>query len=396
MMNRMLLSMGTRPEIIKMLPVYFELKARGAEPILLHTGQHSDMAWSLYDLYGVKPDYSLNIDRTAITEDDCQLASLSSLLLQEISRTLQEIKPSAVLVHGDTSSALMAAMAAFYQQIPIAHVEAGLRSFNEYNPFPEEKNRVLIGKLAHWHFAPTQASKNNLRNDAVNDKDIYIVGNTIVEAAKMGLAKLDSYLKHFNNGAAELVAKLEVEKANRKMVLVTVHRRENQENGIRSVAQAVLELMERNDDLMFVWPVHPNPVIRAAIDAEIKKMPQDIAARLHITEPLDYPVLLWIMKHSWLVLSDSGGIQEESIALSTPVLVLRNTTERPELIEAGGGALIGTNKGNIIAQVENLRRDDQHYDAMCNATNPFGDGNTARKICDILIQDKAERHPYAL
>lgn len=389
--QKILVSMGTRPEIIKMLPVYFELKKQGFDAVLMHTGQHSDMAYSLYDLFDVVPDCNIELDRSEIGHEDCQLSSLSALLLQKISRAMKDINPDAVLVHGDTSSAVMAALAAFYQQRAVGHVEAGLRSYNEYNPFPEEKNRVLIGQLAHWHFAPTERARQNLLDEGIAEEAIYMIGNTIVEAAEMGAERLETYRsRQPKTGEPDLIDQLSACKE-KKMILVTVHRRENQEEHINYIVQAIVELMEKHEDYIVVWPVHSNPVVKNAVHQGLAGLSTGARARLFLTNPLDYPVLLWILKHSWLVLTDSGGIQEEAVALSTPVFVLRETTERPEVIEAGGGMLIGTDKVNIVLQVETLYEDAGRYAAMCNAKNPFGDGKTASNIGKILIKGKPER-----
>jgi UDP-N-acetylglucosamine 2-epimerase len=299
-----------------------------------------------------------------------------------------------VLVHGDTSSALMAALAAFYQQIPVAHVEAGLRSHNEYNPFPEEKNRTLIAKLAHWHFAPTLKAKQNLLADGVIESAIYQVGNTIVEAAQMGVSKLDNYRKIASKEETALLDQLATQINGKKMILVTVHRRENQEQNIARIAKAVLDLLTSHDDMIAVWPVHPNPVVKNAVYGEIEKADSAVAARLYMSEPLDYPALLWVLKNSWITLTDSGGIQEEAVALGTPVLVLRETTERPEVIEAGAGLLIGADPKNIVACVDGLYANPARHKEMCHAKNPFGDGTTAKQICNILLSDTT-RSSYA-
>ncbi len=383
-----LLAMGTRPEIIKMAPVYRALKSAGVPTILLHTGQHSDMAVSLYKFFGIVPDCNLDLDRSGITADDCDLSALSSMLLRKIARELKRIDPKAVLVHGDTSSALMAALASFYQQRPVGHVEAGLRSYNEYNPFPEEKNRVLIGQMAHWHFAPTERARQNLLNEGIADERIFVVGNTVVDAAQAGAEQMEHYQSGFNGTAEDkaLLDRLSALPANAKMLLVTVHRRENQGEIIAGIARTIGQLLEKNEDFNFVWPVHPNPVVKKTVYNELKNVSKSAAQRLFLLPPLDYPVLLWVLKHAWLVLTDSGGIQEEAVSLDTPVLVLRETTERPEVIEAGAGLLTGTEQKAIESHVESLLVDVQRYNAMCQAKNPFGDGTTAKQIATLLMK----------
>jgi UDP-N-acetylglucosamine 2-epimerase len=346
------------------------------------------MATTLYRFFNITPDLSLDLDRSAITSEDCDLSYLSSMLLQKTSAAFKKLNPSAVLVHGDTSSALMAALAAFYQQRAVGHVEAGLRSHNEYNPFPEEKNRVLIGRLARWHFAPTERAKENLLAEGVDPAKIYVVGNSVVEAAQLGAARSESYRAQATPEEAGLLDALSGLPEGAKLVLVTVHRRENQENNIARFAEAISQLLEKHQDLVVVWPVHPNPIVKKTVYNQLKNVSNSVAQRLHLTAPLDYPVLLWVLKHSWLVLTDSGGIQEEAVSLDTPVLVLRETTERPEVIEAGAGLLVGVDKSNIVSQVEDLLSNSKRYDSMCVAQNPFGDGTTAKQISDILIKDR--------
>lgn len=387
--KKIMLAMGTRPEIIKMAPIYNELKQRGVQPVLLHTGQHTDMASSLYDLFGIVPDYAIELDRNqsqAINDNTCALSTLSSMLLQKIAGVIKDMELSAMLVHGDTSSALMAALAAFYNKVPVAHVEAGLRSGNRYNPFPEEMNRVLIAQLAQWHFAPTERAGANLLSEGIAAERIHVVGNTIVEAAQMGSAKLSGYRRRHLQTDTDLIARISPQLEGRRMLVVTVHRRENQDGSVHTIAEAVTDLLQRHEDMIVVWPVHPNPIVKNAVHEVMGRLPAAAAQRLFLTEPLDYPVLLWVLKNSWVALTDSGGIQEEAVAVNTPTLVLRETTERPEIIETGAGMLVGTDRRNIIAQVEELLGNREKYDAMCNATNPFGDGTTARTVCDILLQ----------
>ena len=386
-----LLSMGTRPEIIKMAPVYLELKQRGVKPLLLHTGQHSDMADSLYELFGMVPDFHIDLKRNAASESNGtepkagDLAELGSKLLVECSAILAKINPSMVLVHGDTSSALMMAMAAYYHKCKIAHIEAGLRSHDEYHPFPEEKNRVMIGQLAQWHFAPTNRARNNLVAEGIRDRSIYVVGNTIVQATKLGADRLEEQRRKMPPSRDDLIAKLTKKTVGKRMVLVTTHRRENLHSGIREIAAGVLKLLEVHKDMVVVWPVHPNPKVMAIIKEEIGQVGGELAERLYLTKPLSYPVLLWVLKHSWIVLTDSGGIQEESAALGTPVLVLRQTTERPELIEVGAGALVGADADRIVASVGSLSENSNQYAAMKNAPNPFGDMTVAHTICNVLL-----------
>jgi UDP-N-acetylglucosamine 2-epimerase len=391
--STMLLAIGTRPEIIKMAPIYLELKQRGIKPLVLHTGQHNDMAKPLYDLFGMEPDYSIELDRKPSVEGMrgsavCDLSQLGSLLLDKISGVMLEADPSVVLVHGDTSSALMTALAAFYQKRRIAHVEAGLRSHKEYHPFPEEKNRALISQLSHFHFAPTERARRNLLTEGVSDHAIHVVGNTIVQATQLGADRLNDFRKASQLPEPDLIGKLELRMVKKQLVLVTVHRRENHEHGIKDIARAVHELIRQNEDLIFVWPVHPNPKVMDIVHGEMSDLSEELADRLYLTKPLSYPVLLWILKNSWSVLTDSGGIQEEAVALNTPVMVLRETTERPEVIEVGAGMLVGTQTQTIINKFTELFKNRHQYEMMRRAKNPFGDGMVASNICNILLSSE--------
>lgn len=385
--------MGTRPEIIKMAPIYFELKNRGLSPVLLHTGQHSDMATSLYELFNIKPDYYIKLDRNSIPDPDesensslHDLASLGSDLLVKCSKILIEVNPSIVMVHGDTSSALIMAIAAFYQKRKIAHIEAGLRSYDEYQPFPEEKNRVLIAQLAHWHFAPTERAHKNLLSEGISEKNIHVVGNTIVKAIDLGMKQLENLRNTTTQTTPDLINKLSTESKNMRMILVTMHRRENQDGGIETIAESMRDLLKVYSDIIVIWPVHPNPKVAEIVNKVLGNLSSNIAGRVFLTKPLRYPVLLWILRNAWVVLTDSGGIQEEAVALNTPVLVLRDITERQELIESGAGILIGTDTNKMIRTIHELHEDDEYYNKMRNAPNPFGDLMVPYNICNLLLE----------
>jgi UDP-N-acetylglucosamine 2-epimerase (non-hydrolysing) len=374
-----MLCMGTRPEIIKMAPLYHELMQRGAKTALLHTGQHKDLAQPMYDFFGMQPDYSLHLNRTAST-----LEHLSALLIEKIGNVFVQTTPRAVLVHGDTSSALMAALSAFYQKIPVAHVEAGLRSGDRYDPFPEEMNRALITRLATWHFAPTPQAALNLMREGIAEDHIHMVGNSIVDAVAMAQQKLKEDEKratsHYAN--SQLPAKhLE----GRRVILVTAHRRENWDGPILSVAKAVRTLVTELPDTAVVWPVHANPIVMQTVHSVLGKLPRKLAQRVMLVDPLSYPVLIDLLSKAWLVLTDSGGIQEEAVSLHVPILVLRETTERPELIEMGAGRLVGTQHDDIVDAVRSLWNNPNEYAAMKVARNPFGDGTAARQMVDALM-----------
>jgi UDP-N-acetylglucosamine 2-epimerase len=371
--------MGTRPEIIKMAPVYHELKRRGMGPLLLHTGQHQEMANPLYEFFHMLPDYSLDLQRTSDS-----LHHLSALLLEELGEAFEAIRPSATLVHGDTTSAAMAALAAYYHKIPVGHVEAGLRSHCEYDPFPEEKNRELIGRLAHWHFAPTARAAANLERENVADDRVHVVGNTVVDAIRLVTTVFRDRLDHAAGIERGDLRVLPALIRTHRLVLVTAHRRENLGGPLLSIARAVRRLVEDDPDLVVVWPVHSNPRVGATVHETFADVPAGAAGRVFLTRPLDYPTTLWLLRHAWLVLTDSGGIQEESACTRTPVLVLRETTERPELIESGGGLLVGTDTDRIVATVRRLAANASTYAAMRDIVNPFGDGFAVKRICDVI------------
>ena len=384
--RRILLCMGTRPEIIKMAPLYHALKNNKLRPLLLHTGQHHDMAAPMYHFFGITPDYSLHLTRKSDT-----LSHLSALLLEQLGLILSEVNPAIVLVHGDTSSAVMAALAAFYHKIPVGHVESGLRSHHPYDPFPEEKNREIIARLSLWHFAPTKQARLNLLRENIADAQIHVVGNTIVDAVQLSdniFSQQPGLAEEISTG---VLKKLPAQISQRRLMLVTAHRRENLGAPLLSITTAVRELLENDADLIVVWPVHSNPKIQAIIHAELGSLPKSISTRLYLTPPLSYPATLWLLKHAWLTLTDSGGIQEEAACFHSPVLVLRETTERPELIDSGGGILVGTERQTIVDQVQRLKENPHLHAMMRSAINPFGDGTAADQICHILSQPTQEQ-----
>ena len=377
-MKNVLLCMGTRPEIIKMAPVYYELKQRGMEPLLLHTGQHKDMADPMYRFFRIVPDFSLHLQRNSDA-----LYHLSSLLLDRLGAAFETVKPPAVLVHGDTSSAAMAALAAFYQKIPVGHVEAGLRSHQSYDPFPEEKNREMIARLANWHFAPTERARQNLLQENIDDNSIFMVGNTVVDAVRMANTDFladDAQTEGFGSALKTLPARLQ----GRRLIFVTAHRRENMGQPLISISGAVKQLLEEMADVVIVWPVHSNPKIRATVDEVFTGLSPELSSRIYLTRPLDYPTTIRLLSKAWLALTDSGGIQEEAACMNLPVLILRETTERPELVENGGGLLIGTSMDALVAHVRQLTKTPDAHQKMRQAKNPFGDGYASARIHDIL------------
>lgn len=377
--KRLLLCMGTRPEIIKMGPVYHALKANGMDPVVLHTGQHEEMAWPLYDFFDMQPHYTVKLER-----ERRSLGHLGGRMMDEIDRVMVDAEAESVLVHGDTTSALMGAMAAFQNQIPVGHVEAGLRSHDPMDPFPEEMNRTVISRIAHWHFAPTDLAVDNLKRENVAWGKIFQVGNTVIDATKMALERANVWYAPGGPKADLPVAPFVRRAAGGRLVLVTLHRRENWGEPIERVATAIRELVESQPDIHLVWPVHLNPVVRETVFKVMGGLPVEVQERVRLTDPLDYAQMLWILQHAWLAVTDSGGIQEEAAALGRPVLVARRTTERPELIEAGGGVLVGTDPALLKTWVNTLHSDSSAYDRMTSIRNPYGDGTSGTRIANIL------------
>ena len=381
-----LISVGTRPEIIKMAPVHAELRRRGMPVAWVHTGQHREMAATLYQFFGIQPDFDIAAERR-----NGSLGHLHSLLLEGLAELFVALRPRAVLVHGDTTSTLASAQAAYYADVPIGHVEAGLRTFNPREPFPEEKNRELTARLARWHFAPTPGAAANLAREGIDARAVHVVGNTAVDAALATSQRLDELLA---GGASVLPPELDAlrRRGERwRLITVTAHRREYWGDGIASIARAVARLLADHTDLAVVWPVHGNPAVRDAVQRELGAQARELDGRLTLCEPLDYPALLWCLRRSELALTDSGGIQEEGAALSIPVLVLRNATERPELIDAGAGQLVGTDERRIVAVVSGLLADPRGLARMRRAINPFGDGKTSAHVADVLQRDLESR-----
>jgi UDP-N-acetylglucosamine 2-epimerase len=383
-MTRILLCMGTRPEIIKMAPVYDAIRRHGGglEPLVLHTGQHDQMATPLYRFFEMPPAVTLTPRRRGAS-----LAHLSASVLEQSAEAIETVRPDAVLVQGDTTSALCCAQAAFYARVPVGHVEAGLRTYAP-DPFPEEKNRELVGRLAHWHFAPTDQARRNLESERVGGS-IHLVGNTIVDAVELGLRRLGDVdlasadpLDPSLPGLAAFLARHSA----RRLILVTAHRRENWGEPMQRIARAVARLARERDDLAWVWPLHQNPQVQQTVRAELDDLANAKEARLLLTEPLNYPALLAVMSRTYLILTDSGGIQEEAATLRRPVIVLREETERRELIDAGGGVLAGTDGDTIHAAATRLLDDPAAYSKMrlVSGANPFGDGHSAERIAAVL------------
>jgi UDP-N-acetylglucosamine 2-epimerase len=369
---------GTRPEIIKLAPVIHALVRRGLNPLLVDTGQHeTGVTEPLYNFFGLQVTQSLSIAR------DCAgLADLNARLLLALDDVLARHAPTAMVVQGDTASALQGALAAFFRRVPVAHVEAGLRTHDLANPFPEELNRTLIARFARWNFAPTPAAERCLvREDAPGA--IETVGNTIVDAVRLGLAKLPDYQRSHPEA---IPIRLLHDLSGLKRVVITAHRRENWGAGIHGIAMAVRRLLETHAKLGFIWVLHPNPRVVESVRAVFDNLPEALVRRLRLVPPLDYPDMLWLMRASWLLLTDSGGIQEEAASLGLPVFITRDVTERPEVLKCGAGHLVGTDPARLCAAIDHLLVDEASYQAMCfpATSNPFGDGQAAERIAASL------------
>jgi UDP-N-acetylglucosamine 2-epimerase (non-hydrolysing) len=366
---------GTRPEAIKMAPLVKLLKKTpGIEAKLCVTGQHREMLDQVLNLFEIKPDYDLNIMRSG--QD---LYDISSRILIGLREVLQECKPDCVLVHGDTSTTLAAALAAYYQQIPVEHVEAGLRTGNIYSPWPEEGNRRLTGAIASYHFAPTETSQQNLLKEAVPAEAIVVTGNTVIDALLEVVARIDndSELK------VSLLKNLPFLDNSKKLILVTGHRRESFGSGFEEICLAIATIAKR-DDVQIIYPVHMNPNVREPVNRILKNLPN-----VHLIEPLEYLPFVYLMNQSCIILTDSGGIQEEAPSLGKPVLVMRDTTERPEAIAAGTVKLVGTNKDIIVTALTELLDNEEAYKTMSFAHNPYGDGKACERIVKFLLASQS-------
>lgn len=382
-MKRIMLVFGTRPEAIKMAPLVKELQknTKDFQTIVCVTGQHREMLDQVLSIFEIKPGYDLNI-----MKQGQDLYDVTARVLTGMRDVLKEANPDIVLVHGDTTTSTAAALAAFYQQIPVGHVEAGLRTHNIYSPWPEEMNRQLTGRIATYHFAPTPLSKQNLLMENVAEDRITVTGNTVIDALYMVVDKikqdkeLDAMLERSLRDAGYDVARLKDGKA---LVLITGHRRENFGDGFISMCRAIKALTEKYPEVDFVYPMHLNPNVRRPIH---EVFGEDLSGlkNMFFIEPLEYLSFVYLMEKSTLVLTDSGGIQEEAPGLGKPVLVMRDTTERPEALEAGTVKLVGTDYDRIVSEVSALLDDSAYYDRMSKAVNPYGDGLACKRIVDVL------------
>lgn len=383
-MKKVLLVFGTRPEAIKMAPLVKELQKQKEriETVVCVTGQHREMLDQVLEIFDIKPDYDLNIMKRG--QD---LYDVTARVLTGMREVLKEIKPDIVLVHGDTTTSTAAALAAFYQQIPVGHVEAGLRTHNIYSPWPEEMNRQITGRIATYDFAPTLLSKKNLLKENVPEDKIIVTGNTVIDALYWVVDKIK------NDKALDIELDMELKCAGydvgrlsngKKLVLITGHRRENFGEGFIRMCNAIKTLTEKYPEVDFVYPMHLNPNVRKPIHEVFGKDLSDLDNMFFI-EPLEYLVFVSLMEKSSIVLTDSGGIQEEAPGLGKPVLVMRNTTERPEALDAGTVKLVGTDYDKIVGEVSRLLDDETYYNQMSHAVNPYGDGLACERIVSTFI-----------
>ncbi len=359
---------GTRPEAIKMAPLVKELEKRGEiESKVCVTAQHREMLDQVLELFEIKPDFDLDIMKTRQS-----LTGITNRILEGLEELFAKEKPDMILVHGDTTTTFSSGLAAFYQQIRVGHVEAGLRTFDKYFPFPEEMNRKLTGALADLHFSPTPGSKNNLLREGINEEDIYITGNTVIDA--MAHTVEDDYVFE-----TEELNKIDFK--NKKVIMVTAHRRENWGEGIDNICEALGNIVDNNEDVELVYLVHLNPVVKDVVHAKLGNK-----ERVHLLSPLDTKETHNLMNKCFMVMTDSGGLQEEAPHLGKPVLVLRGVTERPEAVEAGTVKLVGTNVEVIVNEANALINDEAYYNKMSKAVNPYGDGKASERIVDAILK----------
>lgn len=368
---RLMTVFGTRPEAIKMCPLVLEMHKypEYIEPIVAVTAQHREMLDQVLELFHIKPDYDLNIMASGQT-----LYDITTRALNGLKEVIEDAKPDMVLVHGDTTTTFAGALAAFYAQVPVGHVEAGLRTGNKYSPYPEEMNRKLTGSIADMHFAPTSTSKENLLKENVNPKAIMVTGNTVIDALQTTVkANYEFADAEFNKIFAR----------GNRLILMTTHRRENLGEPMRNVYKALRMVLETHADVEAIFPVHKNPKVREIVQEELGGL-----ERVHLIEPMDYEPFANLMGKVDIVLTDSGGIQEEAPALGKPVLVLRDTTERPEAVYAGTVKLVGTGYEDVLRETNLLLDDPAHYQKMAEAANPYGDGKACERIIRAILQKK--------
>jgi UDP-N-acetylglucosamine 2-epimerase (non-hydrolysing) len=387
-MTKILSIFGTRPEAIKMAPVVKELERRRnrIHSIVCVTGQHREMLDQVLRFFGIAPDIDLNL-----MEQNQSLASLTARAMTALTAVLERIKPDCVLVQGDTTTAMVAALASFYQKIPVGHVEAGLRTLDRYSPYPEEINRRLIGGLAEYHFAPTKNARLALRAEGVGEEAIFVTGNTVIDALHWTVGRPPSEQTRALFVTLGFSLDGRADSARQRIILVTAHRRENFGRPLENICAALRTAVAEHPDVRVVYPVHMNPQVQAPVRRLLAG-----ERHIHLVEPLSYETFAHLLKAATLVLTDSGGIQEEAPALGKPVLVMRAETERPEAIDSGVAKIVGTESANIVREIKKLLCDEDEYRRMARAVSPFGDGGASRQIVQTLLQrfspKKAARH----
>lgn len=374
-MKKILIIFGTRPEAIKMAPLVNEFKNKGGFEIkVCVTAQHRQMLDQVLEFFSIEPDFDLDL-----MKPNQNLYSLTAAIITGLKEVLDVYKPDYVFVHGDTTTTMAASIASFYSGAKVCHIEAGLRTFDKKAPFPEEINRQVTGRIADYHFAPTAQSRKNLLAENINAKDIIVTGNTVIDALLFSSEKV----KNIEN--AEIQALAGIVDADKRIILVTGHRRENHGQGFLNISAALREIAEQNPDVQIIYPVHLNP--------NVQKPVYDILSdivNIKLIDPLSYPAFVWLMDRSYLIITDSGGVQEEAPSLGKPVLVMRDTTERPEAVDAGTVILVGANKAKIVAEANALLRDDVRYQQMSTLHNPYGDGNACARIVEFIASRDCE------
>ncbi len=368
-MIKNLIIFGTRPEAIKMAPLVKELqKHPELDTKVCVTAQHREMLDQVLDFFEITPDYDLDL-----MKPNQNLYSLTADIITELKPVLESYQPDYVYVHGDTSTSAVAALAAFYAGAKVCHVEAGLRTHNKWSPFPEEMNRQLTGRLADYHFAPTSASQENLLRENVGEEDILVTGNTVIDA----LMHSSERVKTLDNDEISQLKK--IIDPDKKLILVTGHRRENHGQGFINICEALRDIAVRNPEVQIVYPVHLNPNVQKPVYKILSGV-----NNIHLIEPLAYPAFVWTMNQSYLIITDSGGVQEEAPSLGKPVLVMRDTTERPEAVDAGTVILVGTNKEKIVSECKDLLNNQERYQQMSALHNPYGDGKACQRIAEFI------------
>ncbi len=370
-MKKILIIFGTRPEAIKIAPVVKELQKHSAafKPVVCVTAQHREMLDQVLNLFNIVPDFDLNMMR-----ENQILSGLTGRALIAIDGVLSEVEPDMVLVQGDTTTTMISSIAAFYHKIRVGHIEAGLRTKNKYSPFPEEVNRCITSVIADLHFAPTERARRSLLSENIPENAVFVTGNTVIDA----LLWAREEMRHNPPDIPDMVKDAV---KNRKMILVTGHRRESFGEGFEHICLALKELISKHEDICIVYPVHLNPNVKEPVYRILGN-----SDRIYLIGPLPYPPFVWLMDNAYLILTDSGGIQEEAPSLGKPVLVMRTVTERPEGIEAGCVALVGVESGKIVEGVSNLLSDKNLYNKMAQAGNPYGDGKAAERIVEVLLK----------